>query len=266
MKHQNKIDRKTRLDNQSRNGERRWYGENETIHGRRRKTTPFPLLNDSFTLIELLVTIAIISILASLLLPALKRAKDSARKIACANNEKNFSHSIQFYVNDSECFLPYACGNTQLNFSSGSLWLYQIAPYMGDYPYSGKTYKDLTEIYYCPNVWKESQESSWQYFGYGWNYKYLGYLPMTMGSGADFNAPVNLKSLKRVSETICLGDTLDDHSDPSSSSQKYLYASEYPDLVGTRHFRGINVAFLDGHVEWRPWTYLVNNPELYQNK
>ncbi len=80
-----------------------------------------------FTLIELLVTIAIIAILASMLLPALKRAQNSARQIACLNQEKQLAVGIAQYIGDYNGWLPTCAG-----YSGGNRydWRYSLCPYL----------------------------------------------------------------------------------------------------------------------------------------
>src|ERR1044071_2979461 len=60
----------------------------------------------AFTLIELLVVISIIAILAAMLLPALSRAKETAKKISCLNQMRQLGLSLQMYVNENQNFFP----------------------------------------------------------------------------------------------------------------------------------------------------------------
>lgn len=68
----------------------------------------------SFTLIELLVVVAIIAILASMLLPSLAKARESARKADSLSSIKQLNLSIVTYADDSDEFIPF------YNFSPGS--------------------------------------------------------------------------------------------------------------------------------------------------
>ena len=81
-----------------------------------------------FTLVEMLVVIAIIAILASLLMPSLVKAIDSARKMACANNLRNLNTATQVYLDDNSQILMstedrnYPTGGWVNSFSDFKNW------------------------------------------------------------------------------------------------------------------------------------------------
>lgn len=104
--------------------------------------------NSKFTLIELLVVIGIIAILAALLLPALKNAKDMANRIHCANNLRQNSLILNCYTDDFNGWYPDSkCSYYQPNRLSNPSWIY-------DY-YKGASYK---KSLLCP---KTKIDSAW---------------------------------------------------------------------------------------------------------
>lgn len=82
--------------------------------------------NKNFTLIELLVVIGIIAILASMMMPALGKAREKANQTTCTNQLKQFSLAVNMYKNDNRDAFPY--------------WLSHLFP----------DYVDTRKMYDCP--------------------------------------------------------------------------------------------------------------------
>src|SRR5436190_2622761 len=118
-----------------------------------------PLLNrraegvrHAFTLIELLVVIGIIAILASLLLPALARAKEAGKRITCVNDLRQLGLSVVMYADDHDGYYPMRQGpwqgdvkslspSKQTAGGSSNYWPLQLQPYYHE-----------TNVLYCPSV------------------------------------------------------------------------------------------------------------------
>lgn len=210
----------------------------------------------AFTLIELLVVIAIIAILASLLLPALSKAKAKASATRCLSNQKQIALGYLLYAGDNSDLLPLAA---HLGDAAPCQWFFEISPYIEKQngSYTGLVAK--AKVVACPSAklekaFQTNTPASQAYGGYGQNYVYLGYLLET--------DRVKVSGVTKPAETCMNGDGLD----PGPGLNWWNFGYLYPPSMApwgasgvrpyARHGRGDNYSWVDGHVSLTPWSIM----------
>ena len=222
----------------------------------------------AFTLIELLVVIAIIAVLASLLLPALGRAKTKAQSITCRNHLKQLQLGWLMYLHDHNDYLvPNEDGNNTDGAWVGSLpgsWVEGDAEVDDSVTNIQKgvlfPYNPNVAIYHCPSDRTTLTTSDTILT----TRSYMLQLWLNGDDEFDVFAPHIQRKYTSLKNPAMVFTFLDAATCDSGSfyicpfgSDPALqgYWDEWVNSPGDWHDRGANFAFADGHVEHHRWLW-----------
>jgi type II secretion system protein G len=227
-----------------------------------------------FTLLELLVVIAIIALLAAILLPALARAKDSAKAASCKSNLRQMGIALEMYVTDYGKYpgngAMYERGTFVAIWAAGFNWL---NPYISskDYNPADRSYLEAgsREVFHCPAQPPQYIQGIFggkgkevYYLGYGYNELGTGWrtssrrlglgftIDLTPFAGDGFGEPVGIRNCVTQADILSPAELI---AFADSGASGWLVpeppGNEGSSLIGPHGKRRSNVLLADGHCE-----------------
>jgi len=235
------------------------------VKGQRDIKSPHNRVSKAFTLVELLVVMAVIAILSAMVLPALCRARTTAKAVSCRAHFKQWGLATQIYAADYDDCLPPEGKATptdaDLANPSYHAWYIDLPELLRLPRYAGMPWRTNPaihpgeSIWICPENPRRCNASSLSnnLFHYCLNEN-------INGTGANDNQRMKAGSIHEPSRTVWMFDS---KNLPAIGSANFVHTN--------LHNHGAHFLFLDGHVtRFRSHDYwnfstskgITNNPEL----
>ncbi len=216
----------------------------------------------AFTLVELLVVIAIIATIAAILFPVFALAREKARSTTCLSNLRQITAATLMYSQDFD-----------ETFGSAGLWFQGDNQHGKDRLFDPirevSPYVQNDQVWYCLDRNQSLIDCAGPCLGYGYNWSFYnswddgtGMLhAASVQSGAGFFQVLQTgkadAELTQPSRTFLFGDTWD-----TMPATLAVYAA-WNGPGSTRHSKGVNFGYTDGHVKWTAMRHGITNADTY---
>ncbi len=241
-------------------------GRSDRATIRRRAARDRVSWGDGFTLVELVVVVTIISLLLAIMIPAVGRARESARRVECASNERQMMLAAGLYGSDHRRFFPLQVANIA-EFAGTEVahfialdaihepahrpnWLYGLRPYLSEIRGDSRALR-------CPSVtlvagsannthdFSPTDDDANSYVANG---------VVTQFGGRHLRRPAEVAAIiddVSISNAAILRPHWANASEPNLTDAKWSGWMRFQNgmLLTDRPHEGKNLAFLDGHVE-----------------